>query len=79
MEDMIKHLNNPPSEYKTSYATLLKLHGAYLELTDVAINPIIKSDMGYYDWNYWHYKDRRSQRIDNFVDIHEKLKVQLPN
>lgn len=77
--EMIKQLSNPPAGYKTSYATLMELQNAHLGLIDVVIKPIIKSDMGYYDGNYNHYINRRNQKIDEFIDIYEKLQIQLPN
>lgn len=67
--DIMTKLQNPPEEYKTSYATLLELYSAYQGVTDLAISPT---------GNLTSFQTSKSQKVDKFIELYNKLKAQLP-
>ncbi len=65
----MKQLQNPPKEYEKIYDAMLDLHSKYQSLTDLAVSP---------SGSLSTYTESKSKKIDEFIQLYKKVKVQLP-
>jgi hypothetical protein len=65
----MKDLQNPPEDLEKSYETALELYTVYKSLTDLAINP---------SGSLESFGQNKSQKIDKFLELFQKLETQMP-
>lgn len=66
---IMKKLQNPSEEYKKTYDTLIELFSSYQGIIELAINP---------KGNLTSYNNSKSEKIDKFMELYEKIQTQLP-
>lgn len=69
VESIMKDLQNPPKGLENCYETVTELYSLYKGFTDLAINP---------SGNYNSFTENKSNKIDKFMELFNKLKTQIP-
>lgn len=69
VEPIMKKLQNPPNGLENCYNTITELYSVYKGLTDLAISP---------SGSLQSFTDNKSQKIDKFLELYNKLKTQIP-
>ena len=68
-EPLMKELQNPPTGLENNYDTVTELYSVYKGLTNLAINP---------SGSLQSFIDNKSQKIDRFLELYNKLETQIP-
>ncbi len=66
VSDLMKALQNPPEEYKEAYAAIKEYYDAYIELTELAINP---------SGSYKTYSSNFSDADTETVNCYKAMKI----
>lgn len=69
VSNLMKKLQNPTEEFRNCYNTLNDLYVAYQGVTESAISP---------DGSYNSYSTKVREKIDEFVELFDKLSTQIP-
>jgi len=69
VDGLMKELQDPPNGLEDSYETALELYTVYKGLTDLAISPSGSLET---------FAQNKSQKIDRFLELYEKLETQTP-